>query len=124
MGVKTEIIDFTILRRLTNKIDPDRPLELKLIEYYSYYPTDQMNTIRDFTNHVLSEKYFKIGKYEYNELRTFYNTKGYLNIVLKFIGFIDYLVCKKVGCSFENVRFGKIVESNEKLLVEMIIDVS
>jgi hypothetical protein len=122
MNSVVKIIDLTALRNHTNKIDVDDPVELKLIEYYSYYVTSEFNTIKDFTNYLLSVRYYKVAEYPYNELRTFYNTKRYLNTILKFLGLIDYLVTKQIGCVFENVRFGKIVEDNEKLLVEMVVD--
>ena len=119
MKTKVACVDLTPLRKLTNKIDPNEPVELKIIEHYSYYVTNEINTIESFTNYLLSQRYFKVDSYPYNELRTFYNTKRYLNIVLKFIGFIDYLVMKEIGCMFENVKFSKVLEDNEKLLIEM-----
>jgi len=122
MTSEVKVVDLTALRKLTNKIDVNEPVELKLIEHYSYYVTAELNTIESFTNYLLSQRYYKDAQYPYNELRTFYNTKRYLNIVLKFLGFIDYMVTKQLGCVFENVSFSKIIEDSDKLLVEMRVD--
>lgn len=122
MKSEVKIVDLTMLRKMTNKIDTDKPTELKIIEFYSYYVTKDNNTIEDFTNYVLSRNYYSENKYPYNELRTFYNTKNFLNIVIRFIGIIDYLVTKTVGTNFENVLFNKIKSDDDKLLVAMRVD--
>ncbi len=113
------VVDMSLLLKLTNNIIVSEPSELKLIEFYSYYVTTGNNTLRRFTEYVLSKLYLTDTLYPYNEIKTFFSTKSYLHTVMRFMGLLDYLVLKAYKGRFENIFFSKIKEhTSTTLLVE------
>ena len=96
-------------------------LEMNIIEFYSYYVDKKHNTIKDFTNFVLSTKQYKTGKYRFTDIEAFYDTRRFLNNILQFISYLDYLIIGTIGYNFENVWYNKTIEDNDKLIIEVCV---
>jgi len=117
-------VDLTILRSLTNNIISTDPIELKIIEFYkSDVVLGELSTIELFVNHVLNHMYRSNNNlYKYSELEHFFNVKRFLTTYNKFIVTLEYMLIKHIGIRFESICFSRIVNIENRLIVEFIVE--
>jgi len=112
-------IDLTKLRNHAGVLFPHEEIELKLIELYSNKVTRTHNPIKEFTNLVISKAYHHEGEYAYNEIRGFYDSNKYLNIVTRILTLIEHYICNSVeDPNFDLVTFNKYISNDKKIEVE------
>lgn len=118
MKEKIVTVDLSRLLKLTRRLIPDDPIELKLIEFYSnIVDRDNKSTIEEFTNHILGVMFYQKGDYDFEEIRNFFKPGVYLTIVEKFISYIDLLVIKECGIRYDTIKFNSYVSNTEESLI-------
>jgi len=112
-------INLTKLYEASGMLVSGEQLEIGIIEQYSFNASKDHNIMRDFTNDLLNKMYGKDGHYPYHKINTFFNGRKYINIVTKYIAYIDHMVLNKTSPIFEDIIFHRIIrEKDGKFVVE------
>lgn len=88
-------VDLTKIKKLSGELIPDTPIELRLIELYSY--NNRTDIFNSFATIVLQDIYmFTDIKDPIKHITKFFKYKVFLSIVNKFINYIEILVLKEI----------------------------
>jgi len=117
--IKTVRVNLTTIKKHTGVLFPGHDIELKLIELYCNKVTRDHNTIKEFTDIVISRSYYKDGKYPYNEIRGFYDSNKYLNILIRILTIIEHYIYHEIeDPNFDLVTFNRYIRNDDIIEVE------
>lgn len=116
-------IDLSVLLKKEPKLIPDNLVELKMIEFYKLYQTEENSIFNLFTKYLLKILYKDEEDHDINDIYMFYKDSFYNHVIMEFNNLIDlklYLDTKEYNPI--NIEYDSILSKTEdKLLVRFKI---
>lgn len=112
-----KVLDMSVLYRLPNILQADNKVELKMIEFYKYYPNEENNAFVLFTKHFLRVLYKDNIDHDVTDIYKFYTASAYNSAVMSYLNKLDLILTLKLKLSnFVNIEFDSIVYKDENKL--------
>jgi hypothetical protein len=110
------VIDLTRMRTIAGKLIPNNLLELRLIELFRLYYTDENEPIVLFTKEVLKVIYNDDVDRPYDEIVNFYREREYVSIVFGFLNTLEHILLNSTTPNIVNMTFKGYISNTETKL--------
>lgn len=107
-------VDLSILLRLPPRLYGSERVELKMVEYYSFYQNYETSIYRRFSLYLLERILGTRHKIQPRDIYTFIKPSLFNNVVLDYNNKLDLIIVNRIPYKiFDNILFYEIKERTE-----------